>query len=60
MKRQEILISHFVVYCCPEKNVYVWLLSITLRSDDHHKVVGPYSKKLNRCKCVFCNMIDAF
>ena len=54
------LISHCVIHCRLEKNFYGWFSSTTLSLDDHHRVIGPCHLKLNRCNCVFCNLIDAF
>ena len=44
----------------PREDFYGWLLNTTIHSDDHLRVAGPCRKQLNRWKCVFCNLIDAF
>ena len=41
MKKEDSLLSHCVICCCPEKNVFWRLLSTTLYSDENHRVVGP-------------------
>ena len=60
LKRENSSLSHCVIRCRPKKNVSWWLLSTALILDDHHRVIGPYHLQLNRCKCVFFNLIDYF
>ena len=60
LKREDSSIFHCVIHCLPEKNVSLWLLITTLRSDYHHRFVGPCHLQLNRCKYVFFNMVYAF
>ena len=60
LKREESSLLYCVIHCRPEKNVSWWLLSTTLRSDDHHRVIGTCHLKMNRCQCVFWNLIDSF
>ena len=60
LNREDSLILHCIICFRPEKNVSWWLLSTTLCSDDHLRVVGPCHLQLNRCNLVFCNLIDAF
>ena len=60
LKREDSSLSRCVIRFCPKKNVSGWLSSITLCSDDHHRIVGWCCEKLNRHKFVFCNLIDYF
>ena len=60
LKREGISLLHCVIHCRLKNNVSISLLNTTLRSDDNHRVVGLCRKQLNRCKCVFCNLIDSF
>ena len=60
LKREDSSLLHCVIRCRLEKNVSWWLLSTTLCSDDHHRVIVPCRFQLIRCKSVFCNLIDAF
>ena len=60
LKRGDSSLSHCVICSRPEKNVSWWLPSTTLLLEDHQMVFGPCRKKLNRYKCVFWNLIDAF
>ena len=60
LKMEDRFLSHFGIRCRLEKNVSGWLLSTTLRSDDHHRVIDPCRNNLNRCKCFFWDMIDSF
>ena len=60
LKREYSSLSHFLIRSRPDNNVSGWLFNTTLHLDDQCMVVGPYYNQLNRCKCVFCNIIDAF
>ena len=59
LKKEDSLLSHCVISCHLENNVSWWLLSTTLRSDDHHMVIGPCHLQLNRWKNFFYYLIDA-
>ena len=54
------LLLHSVIYCHLDRNDSWWLLITTLLLDDHHRLVGTCHNQLNRCKCLFCNMIYDF
>ena len=58
--REYSLRLHCVIRCSPEKYFYRWFSGTTLRSDDHHRVISICNFQLNRFKCVFCDLIDAF
>ena len=60
LKREDSSILHCVIHCRPEKNVSWWFLSTNLCSDDQNRFIGTCTLKLNRCKCVLCNIIDTF
>ena len=60
LQREGSFISHHVIHWRPDKNVYGRFSSTTFWLENHHRVVGPCSNQLNRCKCVLWNLIDYF